>query len=99
MDCKRSMLPGFQWRGVRFEFEPRERDGKLRRLAFPTGGCHRRTAGMEARGRKHDQRNWRRREHERRLPRDRHFIGVGIAAETFSEELEAVSQRSESRRG
>src|ERR1700720_4180227 len=22
MDCKRSMLPGFQWGGVRFEFEP-----------------------------------------------------------------------------
>jgi len=54
---------------------------------------------MQVRGRKHDQRSWRSCEHDRRLSRDRHFIGVGIAAETLPEELEAVYQRSELRRG
>src|SRR6266704_6648250 len=95
---ERSVLAGFQRRWICFEFEPDKRHGKRRRLALSAGNFQRSAAGLQLRWRKHDQRSWRRREQDRRLPCDRHLISVGIAAEALPKNLKAVRQRGDLRR-
>src|ERR1700682_2236096 len=94
-----AMLARFQWRRVGSEFEPDKCDGKRWRLALRAGDFHNRAARMQVRGRKYDERCWRRRQHDRRLPRDRHLIGVSVSAEAAPKKFSPTRQGSHERRG
>src|SRR5215472_1873918 len=96
---QRAMLAALQRRRVRFKRKLDKRYGRLRDFAARARYGNRRSTGIESDRRKDEQGSGRGSEHQRRLATNCYLIGVGVTAEALAEDLKAIRQRREARRG